>query len=120
MHTLGPWAWALDDKSDGWALLSREEGNAVLRPMLENIHGGVGPAYLHIEVTEPDRHLIAATPDLFAACVALLGFLEEGGNFDPDSPAESIGHMYGHDLETVYRDAKSAIDKANGSTSDGA
>ncbi len=70
-HTPGPWYWGEDMFHGGYTGLFRDCGDDldtdVAYPQCEN-DGDTGAAWFD-EITDADRHLIAAAPDLLEACI---------------------------------------------------
>jgi hypothetical protein len=71
-HTPGPWKWELDC----WAL-HNSKGENVLYPSTS--YGD--PT---IRVSDDNARLIAAAPDLLAACEALMGYFKSGNDVPVD------------------------------------
>jgi hypothetical protein len=96
-HTPGPWAWVYADANHERPIaLERDDGPDVLTASEDTI----GPrAY----VSEADAHLIAAAPDLLAACEELL------------VEVASMNAMRGYRvMPTVVEKIRAAVAKAKG------
>lgn len=64
--TPGPWEWVESTFDDGFIGIVSGSGEEVLFPQCAN-DGDTGKAWFE-EVSEPDRTLIAAAPELLEAC----------------------------------------------------
>ncbi len=115
MHSPGPWYWGLDDESHSYSQLVDARDYAVLRPVLESIHGGIGPVYQHLTGEPPDCRLIAAAPDLLAVCRELCDYLEAGDYPQGMTQEAGFSHIYGTDGWKLFEAAKAAIAKTENS-----
>jgi hypothetical protein len=107
--TPGPWAWSEDKWNGGWSGLYAEDGAPVVVPQCRN-DGDDGAAWFATVddageegLTDTDRALIAAAPDLYDAANEALAVIER------IKPAEN-------GVGTIVR-LKKAIAKAGGETS---
>lgn len=102
-HTPGPWTLELDS-----CLSCREKGESEFI-----IHGPPG-AYHGQFSHEPDARLIAAAPDLLAACNAVIKALNREHCIAPDKDDDWIYDQLGSAQSTAYFTARAAIAKATG------
>lgn len=74
-HTSGPWEWVPDRFRGGYSGLVGPDGAEVLFPNHAN-DGDEGAAWFEDFPTAADARLIAAAPDLLAACKTLVGDID--------------------------------------------
>jgi len=71
VHTPGPWEWHDDRFWGGKSGLFNDRGEPVCVPNCSN-DGDTGAAWFDEMLTDDDARLIAAAPDLLAACRAFI------------------------------------------------
>ena len=102
--TPGPWEWSENKWRGGWSGIDGADGE-VLRPLHCN-DGDTGDAWFEPgeSISEADARLIAAAPDLLAACKAAWNEIDQ--TYDGTSPPQITVE--------IWNQIESAIKKAEG------
>lgn len=87
-HTPGPWYWLENRFWGGFSGLYDEAGNEVLVANTSN-EGDTGAAWFEDFPSEADRKLIAAAPELLAACQKIVDAVEDGDEMAAVEMAEA-------------------------------
>lgn len=77
-HTPGPWKFGFESASSDWAIVTDASGGVVA-----NVNAESGPDAISAPATrkmprEANARLIAAAPDLLAACQKIVDAVEDG------------------------------------------
>lgn len=101
-HTPGPWTL----RSGAFAGLGQQVLSG--KDLVATVHSPVG----RIDQESPNARLIAAAPDLLAACKRALLAIDTGYLRDPDWESMTLEQKRASRQQSVYNDLESAIAKA--------
>ena len=104
-HTPGPWHWKAYPNGQHGGGQWDHQGPDLLDSKGEKIAVAFGYDCSELEIDQADMDLIAAAPDLYEACIALLAEMQE---------SEEFGEQYGNSPTEGMNSAYRAIGKAHG------